>query len=137
MDVEVSFPSNNRIRACSQGLLVEIGPPPDRGGDPEAYGPFNMLLCGLATCTGFMVLEFLAERGLPTACAGLRIQSERSDQTHLLENVSIEIRVAAGFPEKYHDAIVRAAARCPVKAQLGVNPEFSLAIAPPDDTVVS
>jgi ribosomal protein S12 methylthiotransferase accessory factor len=137
MDVEVSFPSSTLIRACSQGLTVEIGPPPDRGGDPEAYGPFNMLLCGLATCTGFMVLDFLVERKLPTAGAGLRIEAERSGDTHLLENVSIEIKVPSGFPDKYRDAIVRAAGRCPVKAQLGVTPEFKVSVGAEPEAAVT
>ena len=126
MDVEVDFPSDTQIRAYSQGLTVQIGPPPARGGDPEGYGPFNMLLCALATCTGFMVLDFLTERGMPTETAGLRIEAERSEKTHRLETVCIDIRVPEGFPAKYKAAIVRAAGRCPVKAQLGVTAKFTV-----------
>ena len=126
MDVEVTYPSESRVQARSQDLVVEVGPPPDRGGDPDAYGPFNMLLCALGTCTGYQVLDFLQARGLPTAGTGLRIEAERSEATHILENVTIEIRVPAGFPEKYEEAIVRAAGGCPVKDQLGLKPHFTV-----------
>jgi uncharacterized OsmC-like protein len=128
MQVEVSFPSATRIRASSKDLTVEIGPPPDRGGDPNAYGPFDMLLCALATCTGSQVLHFLHERGLDTCGAGVRIDAKRSTESHLLENVSIEIAVPPGFPEKYQEAIIRAAGLCFIKQQLGQRPAITTSV---------
>ncbi len=128
MDVQVDFPNNVTVQARSKTLRVEVGPPPGKGGDPEAYGPFDLLLCGLGCCTGYAVMEFLLERGLAVAGAGLRISAERSEKTHLLENVSIDIRVPRGFPAKYEDAIVRAAKTCPVKDQLGIVAEFRVVV---------
>jgi putative redox protein len=129
MQAVVTFPSPTRIQAQSKGLTVEVGPPPDRGGDPEAYGPFDILLCSLATCTGFQVADFLRERGFDTTAAGVRIEAERGEETHLLERVSIEIHVPADFPEKYRDAIVRAAGLCFIKQQLGAKPEIVTSVA--------
>lgn len=129
MQAVVTFPSPTRIQARAKGLTVEVGPPPDRGGDPEAYGPFDVLLCSLATCTGFQVADFLRERGFDTTDAGVRIDAERSEETHLLERISIEIDVPAGFPDKYRDAIVRAAGLCFIKQQLGQKPEIATSVA--------
>jgi len=128
MHVEVGFPDNTRIQARCKNLLVETGLPPDRGGDPEALGPFDILLCSLATCTGFHVLSFLDERGLSLEEAGVTIDAVRSQDSHLLESVSIKIRVGTDFPEKYRDAIMRAADHCFVKAQLGQKPEFAVSV---------
>ena len=128
MKAEVTFPSPGRIRATSKGLTVEVGPPPDHGGDPDAYGPFDILLCSLATCTGFQVADFLRRRGLDTATAGVRIEAERGAESHLLESISIEIVVPADFPDKYQDAIVRAAELCFVKQQLGHRPEITTTV---------
>jgi putative redox protein len=128
MQAEVTFPSPTRIQATSSGLTVEVGPPPDRGGDPGAYGPFDILLCSLATCTGFQVADFLRQRGLDTASAGLRIGAERGAESHLLESISIEIVVPADFPARYQDAIVRAAGQCFVKQQLGHRPEITTSV---------
>ncbi len=125
MQAQVSFPSPTRIQACSKGLTVEVGPPPDRGGDPEAYGPFDILLCSLATCTGFQVLEFLKERGFETADAGVRITADRGEDSHLLERIDIEISVPADFPTKYREAVIRAAGLCFIKQQLGQKPEIT------------
>lgn len=130
MHVEVSFPDSTKIQSRCKGLVVETGLPPDRGGDPEALGPFDVLLCSLANCTGFHVLTFLQERGMSTSDAGVTIEGTRSARTHLLEKVSLTIRVPKDFPEKYRDPMVRAAAQCLVKAQLGQQPEFEVMVAP-------
>jgi putative redox protein len=128
MQVDVNFPSPDRVEARCKQLRMEIGPPPDQGGDPEAYGPFDMLLCALATCTGYAVLAFLDQRGFSTADAGLRIEAERNPDSHLLDKVSMEIRVPDGFPDKYKDAVVRATDRCFIKAQLGHKPDFEIRV---------
>jgi putative redox protein len=129
MQVEVTFPEPSRVQARSKGLFVEVGPPPDRGGDPDAYGPFDILLCSLATCTGFQVADFLHQRGFDTASAGVRIDAERSEETHLLDHITIEIAVPPDFPTKYDDAIVRATGLCFIKQQLGQHPEITTTVA--------
>jgi putative redox protein len=137
VQVEVTFPSATLIRAHSKGLTVEVGPPPDRGGDPEAYGPFDILLCSLATCTGFQVADFLQQRGFDATAAGVRIEAERSEESHLLERISIDITVPLDFPDKYRDAIIRAAGLCFVKQQLGQRPETSTTVSSPSTGAAS
>jgi uncharacterized OsmC-like protein len=88
----------------------------------------DLLLCALATCTGFQVADFLRERGFDTSAAGVRIEAERGAESHLLESISIEVMVPSGFPEKYRDAIVRAAGLCFVKQQLGHKPEITTTV---------
>jgi len=128
MHVDVCFPGNDKIQARARRLEVEIGLPPHRGGDPDAIGPFDLLLCSLALCTGYHVLTFLDERGISIADAGLCIRAERGEESHLLDTVDMEIKVPEDFPEKYRDAVVRAAGQCLVKAQLGQSPQFSVSV---------
>lgn len=128
MRVETCFPDRGKIRAHSKGFVVEIGPPLERGGDPEAPGPFDLLLCSLALCAGYHILSFLEERDISIAGAGLCVEAESGEDSHLLEAIRLEIRVPADFPEKYRDAIMRAASQCPIKAQLGQRPEFRMSV---------
>ncbi|MCL5736500.1 MAG: OsmC family protein [Actinobacteria bacterium] len=128
MHVDVRFPDNTRIQAQSKDLTVEVGLPPDRGGDPDALGPFDILLCSLATCTGFHVLTFLDDHGLSLEGAGVSIDAVRSEKTHLLESVTVKIKVPEAFPEKYRGAIARSAGACLIKAQLGQKPEFAVSV---------
>ncbi len=130
MRVDVGFPGNDRVQATCGQLKVEIGPPPDEGGDPDAYGPFDMLLCALGTCTGYQVLSFLEQRGLPTDSASLCIEAERSPDDHLLKTVCMKIQLPSGFPEKYNDAIIRATGKCFIKQQFGHKPDFEVQVVP-------
>lgn len=126
MDAEVKFIGDTRIRAQAKDLVVECGLPPALGGDPGAYGPFDMVLCGLAVCTSSMVRDLLRERGFLNEAAGMRIHATQNEKTHLLEDVTIEILVPKDFPEKYESAIIRAAGTCPIKHQLGLKPEIKV-----------
>jgi uncharacterized OsmC-like protein len=126
--VEVEFPSHENIKACCKELVFQIGLPPDLGGDPEAYGPFDLVLSGLALCTGHQVRAFLEERGLPIDDAGVIVQADRGAESHMIDTVSMEIRVPKELPEKYDDAIVRAAGQCPVKAQLGHETKYEMSV---------
>lgn len=128
LEATVSYPSDTRIRAQAKDLVVEVGPPPHRGGDPGAYGPFDLLLCALATCTGFPVMDFLQERGIPTEGAAVRLKALRGEESHILEQVDIEIVVPPEFPDKYRDALVRAAGLCFIKEQLGKAPVFATTV---------
>lgn len=128
MKVDVVFPDEQTIKARCKELVFEIGLPPDMGGDPDAYGPFDLLLSGLALCTGHQVRAFLQERGLPIDQAGLVVSAERSPDSHLLEKISFELRVPEELPEKYDDAVMRAAEKCAVKQQLGCRPECQVSV---------
>lgn len=125
LEAQVSYPAPGRIRACARDLVVEVGPPPHRGGDPAAYGPFDILLAALATCTGFPVMDFLEERGFASREAAVNIRARRGEETHLLEEVEVEIVTPPDFPRKYEDALVRAAGLCFIKEQLGKAPVFT------------
>jgi ribosomal protein S12 methylthiotransferase accessory factor len=128
LEAAVTYPSGTSMRAQAKDLVVEVGPPPHRGGDPDAYGPFDLLLCALATCTGFPVMDFLRKRGIPTEGAAVRIKAVRGEESHILEKVDIEIVVPPEFPDKYREALVRAAGLCFIKEQLGKAPEFTTTI---------
>jgi putative redox protein len=125
LEAHVSYPAPGRIRAQARDLVVEVGPPPHRGGDPDTYGPFDILLAALATCTGFPVMDFLEERGFPAREAAVHIRAQRGEDSHLLEEVEIEILAPPGFPKKYEAALLRAAGLCFIKEQLGKAPLFT------------
>jgi len=61
------------------------------------------------------VLGFCRQRGISTD--GIRlVQRMRVDPaTRLVTDVQVTIELPAGFPEKYRDAVVRAADQCTVK----------------------
>ena len=87
------------------------------GGEASAPEPFDLFLAALGTCAGHYVNSFCQKREIPTD--GIRlVQSWSRDAQRRLDAIRIEIRVPAGFPEKYRAALVRAADQCSVRKVL-------------------
>lgn len=124
MEMEVYFPGNQKVHARYKGFVVETDQPTGAGGDGTAPGPFDLFLISIGTCAGFYVLSFLRQRDLPTEGAGLVLRTERDRETKLITKISLEIKLPAGFPEKYRDAVIRTAEQCTVKRHLDNPPAF-------------
>ena len=124
MDMEVFFPGNQRVHARYKGFLIETDQPVTAGGDESAPAPMDLFLASIATCAGVYVLGFLKQRGLPTEGAGVIMRHERDPETRLVSKIALEIKLPPGFPEKYREAIVRAAETCAVRRHLDDPPAF-------------
>jgi putative redox protein len=118
MNMEVYFPGNKKVYARYKGFTIETDQPSGAGGDNTAPGPFDLFMVSIGTCAGFFVLSFMQERGLSTDGAGVVLRAERDPAAHLVSKISLEIKLPAEFPEKYRDAVIRAAEQCTVKRHL-------------------
>ena len=128
MDMEVYFPGNKRAFAKFGDFVVETDQPVRAGGDASAPTPFELFVASIATCAGVFVLEFLQKRGLSTEDAGVLLHAERDPETHMVKTVSLQIKLPADFPDKYNDAVIRAAEQCMVKRNLADPPSFDTSI---------
>ncbi|MCE5255049.1 MAG: OsmC family protein [Actinomycetia bacterium] len=124
MDMEVYFPGNKKVYARYKGFVIETDQPARAGGDESAPAPFDLFLASIGTCAGIYVLSFLEQRGLSTDGAGIVLRQERDPDTKLVSKISLEIKLPADFPEKYRDAVIRAADMCAVKRHLDNPPVF-------------
>jgi len=126
MDMTVTFPGGARVDAQVGSHVIRTDQPPQGVGDDSAPAPFSLFLASIGTCAGIYVLGFCRQRGLPTD--GIRIvqRTERDPRTGLVGQIGIDIQVPPSFPEKYHDALVRAANQCAVKKHLEAPPSFEV-----------
>jgi putative redox protein len=124
MDMEIYFPGNKKVHARYKGFTVETDQPIEEGGDNTAPAPFDLFLLSIGTCAAFYVLRFLQQRELPTQGAGLVLRRDVDRERHLTTKVYLEIKLPAGFPDKYRDAVIRAAETCAVKRALDNPPAF-------------
>ena len=79
------------------------------------------------TCAGIYVLSFCQQRHIATEGLALTQQMEfitTADGKKRLAKVVIVIDLPPGFPEKYRNAIVKAAGLCSVKKVIMEPPEF-------------
>jgi ribosomal protein S12 methylthiotransferase accessory factor len=127
MELTVTFPGGLRVDAESGPFVIKTDQPARGGGDGSAPTPFTLFLASIGTCAGIYVLGFCQQRGLPTD--GIRIvQRIESSATKpgMVGKVMLDIEVPASFPEKYYEALVRAADQCAVKKHLESPPQFEV-----------
>jgi putative redox protein len=130
MEMEITFPGGARVNASFGPYVVQTDQPPAGGGEGSAPTPFEVFLSSLGTCAGIYVLGFLRQRGLSSEGVRLIQRTQRNPATGMTDQVEIEILLPAGFPDKYREAVVRAADQCAVKKHLE-NPPAILVTAPP------
>ncbi len=129
MEMIVTFSGGARVDAQFGPHTIRTDQPLQAGGDDSAPAPFSLFLASIGTCAGIYVLGFCKQRGLPTEGIRIveRVEGDRS--TGMIGKVELEIQVPPEFPEKYHDALIRAANQCTVKKHLESPPRFEVRTA--------
>lgn len=122
----VSFPGGKRVNASFDGFEIATDQSVDSGGEGSAPEPYDYFLASLATCAGIYVLGFCQKRDIPYEGVRLTQSWTREEKTNRLESVRISIEVPAGFPDKYHAALIRVASQCSVKKTLENPPAFQV-----------
>jgi ribosomal protein S12 methylthiotransferase accessory factor len=122
----VGFPGGKRVDASYNGFVIASDQAVDAGGDASAPEPFDYFLASLATCAGIYVLGFCQKRNIPHEDISLVQSWERDEKTRRLSDIRITIEVPPDFPDKYRNALVRAANQCSVKKVLENPPAFDV-----------
>lgn len=125
-EMTIDFPGGACVDAHYGPYTIKTDQPPSGGGSGSAPAPFSLFLASLGTCAGIYVLGFCRQRGLPTEGITLVQRMSRNPATHMVDNISLEIQLPAGFPEKYRDAIIRVAEQCAVKKHMENPPHMTV-----------
>lgn len=118
MEMEITFPGGSRVDAKTGSMVI---PTNQDGTDPA---PFALFLASMGTCAGIYVLSFLEKRGISSENVRILQRMRRNPVTHMIEEVQLDIQLPSDFPEKYRDAVIRAAEQCAVKKHLEHPPAF-------------
>lgn len=126
MEFEVTFQGNKQVVAHLGEHTILTDQPVFSGGDNEGPAPFSLFLASIGTCAGIYVKSFCDQRGIPTH--GIRIVQKHkfNQQTHMVEDLELEVNLPADFPEKYRDAVIKVADQCAVKKHLQNPPRISV-----------
>lgn len=126
MEMTITFPGGAKVDAQFGGFTVPTDQPAQAGGDGSAPTPFALFLASIGTCAGIYVLGFCKQRNLPTD--GIRVVERTipDQQSGLVGRIELDIEVPPTFPERYYDALVRAASQCTVKKHLEHPPVFDV-----------
>lgn len=127
MEIKVTFPGGKKVNAEIGNRTIATDQPAAGGGEGSAPTPFDYFLASLGTCAGIYVLSFCQERNIPTEGLGLTQHAEfgvGEGGRQRLARVVMDIDLPEGFPEKYKNAIAKAAGLCSVKKVIMDPPEF-------------
>lgn len=120
MDLKITFPGGLEVDAQYGPMTIKTNQ------DGSAPAPFALFLASIGTCAGIYVLSFCQQRGLNTD--GLEITQRMSSDplTHMIRDITLDIKLPADFPDKYREAVIRAADQCAVKKHLAQPPSFTI-----------
>ncbi len=118
MEMKITFPGGVAVDAHFKGFTVHTDQTVENGGQDSGPQPFDLFLASIGTCAAFYALRFCQQRALDTSGLGVTLVTTKEPGASRLSNIRVEIQLPAGFPEKYHDAIVRAADQCAVKRHI-------------------
>ncbi len=126
MELTIDFPGGARVDAHFDKFTIKTDQPKQHGGDDSVPTPFVTFLAAVGACAEIYVLGFCRQRGILTD--GMKIiQRMGVDQvTGMTTKISLDIVLPPGFPEKYRDAVIRAADQCAVKKHLHHPPAFEI-----------
>jgi ribosomal protein S12 methylthiotransferase accessory factor len=130
MSMTITFPGGAAVEAHFEGFTVHTDQSAEHGGRGAAPEPFDLFLASLGTCAGLFALRFCQQRGIETEGLGVTLTVERNLAAKRLAAVRLEIQLPPGFPEKYREAIVRAADQCTVKRHILEPPAFEVIAVP-------
>jgi putative redox protein len=128
--MQITFPGGVAVDARFRGLTVHTDQRLDYGGQGSGPEPFELFLASLGTCAGLYALRFCQQRGIEPTGLGLTLTTEKDPSSARIGLVRMEIQLPAAFPEKYRDAIVRAADQCAVKRHILEPPRFEVVAVP-------
>lgn len=128
MEMRIVFPGGSRVEAHFGDHAVLTDQPVREGGEDTAPSPFVLFLASLGTCAGYFVLKFCKSRDIPTEGLALTQSLEVDPLSHRIAKVAIRIHTPPGFPEKYREAVIRAADQCAVKRTLLEPPEIEVTL---------
>jgi len=122
MEMIIDFPGGQRVDAHFGGFTIPTDQPPQS----SAPTPFATFLSSIGTCAGIYVLGFCQQRGVSPEGIKIVQRIMKNMETGLVDTIDLEIQLPASFPEKYKEAVIRAADLCAVKKHLEQPPKINV-----------
>ena len=121
MDMTFTLGPGARVDGQAGPFTIATDQPPDA----SAPTPFTLFLASIGACAAFYVQAFCRKRGIPVDGINV-IQRNVAGPSGLVERVHLTVELPPDFPERYRDAVIRAAEQCTVKKHLEHPPRIDV-----------
>ncbi len=122
MEMTISFEDGKKVNAEYKGMLIKTDQTVKAGGEGSAPEPFTLFLASIGTCAGIYVKSFCDQRGIPAGEIKIVQTMNYNHQKKLIDKINIDIKLPESFPEKYREAVIKAADLCTVKKHIASPP---------------
>jgi ribosomal protein S12 methylthiotransferase accessory factor len=127
--IVVSWDGGVRFTADIRGHGVTVDQPARGGGTDSAPMPVELLPAALGTCVALYVQQFLVTRGLDPAGMTVEVNTVGAANPNRIGRFDVQVKIPGGVPEKYRDAVRRAAEGCTVHHTLTHVPEIAVRVS--------
>lgn len=124
--MEVILAEKQQVIVNYKGFEILTDQPVKAGGDNAAPSPFDFFLISIGACAGWYVKSFCQQRNLSEEGIKVMMNTHRNPEKRMIDNIEIDIKLPHDFPDKYRDAVIKAAGACTVKKHIADAPEFSI-----------
>lgn len=124
--MEILLGEKQKVIALYKGFEIVTDQPEKAGGDNSAPSPFDFFLISIGACAGWYVKSFCQQRNLSEEGIKVLLSTHRDPDRKMIDRIEIEIRLPQDFPDKYREAVIKAAEACTVKKHVAQAPEFSI-----------
>lgn len=128
MEISVRFGEGRVVEALIGDHVVRTDQPVKNGGGDTAPSPSDLFLVSIAACAGYYVMDFCLERNIATVGSSVIMRTSKNEKTKMMDEITIEIKLPPGFPQKYEQAVIRAVNLCWVKKHIETAPSFQTII---------
>jgi len=126
--IVVSWDGGARFTADIRGHKITVDQPVKAGGEDSAPMPVELLPTALGTCVALYVERFLNTRGLDATGLTVETTASGAPNPNRIARFEVQVKIPGGVPEKYRDAVQRAAETCTVHHTLTHQPEIEVTI---------
>lgn len=126
MDLEVILGENLKVDVKTRSHIIKTDQPEIAGGDGTAPSPIEYFFASIAACAGFYAKAFCIQRNLSYEDIKIKLRMEKDEQTRLVGNFVIDIKLPNDFPEKYINAFIKSVESCSVKKTIAAGPGFQV-----------
>ena len=126
MNIKITLDGGKKINAQVNGHIVRTDQPVMGGGENSAPAPYEIFLASIGTCAGIYVQSFCEQRGIPYEGITIEQSMQGDRMAGKMAALKLDIRLPAGFPEKYRESVIRSAELCAVKKTIQDPPRFEV-----------
>jgi uncharacterized OsmC-like protein len=130
--ITVTWDGGLRFSADIRGHRLTVDQPREAGGEDAAPMPIELVPAALGTCVALYVQRFLATRGLDPTGLAVAVVAAGAANPNRLGRFDVRVTIPGGVPDKYRDAVRRAAEGCTVHHTLTHAPEIAVEISAGD-----